>query len=112
MDDYTIQKQNNYRKTCTNCLIEKHIDEFHSDGVCEDGKRPLCMICLNQIWKKQKEDWDERMKLLGTPDYRKKCNHCKEFLPPSRFYKDCSSYDGFRSICKPCMKIREKGVIK
>lgn len=34
-------------KTCRKCGVEKHIDEFHRNPSCKDGRQTACRACAN-----------------------------------------------------------------
>jgi hypothetical protein len=53
-------------KTCTKCLQEKDVEEFHRNRSKPDGRKPWCKLCTklhhDSYYISNKDKWTERRK--------------------------------------------------
>lgn len=47
-------------KTCTGCVIEKPLEEFHRDRSKPDGRRPRCKACIREYGRSNREHCTDR----------------------------------------------------
>jgi len=83
-------------KTCSNCEINKTIDNFHKLKQGQFGRHSICKLCRAE---------QNRMKQVRKiiPNYII-CKHCNERKLVSNFYKNNKSNTGYQIYCKKCQK--------
>ena len=112
-------------KTCTKCKVFKSFGEFHRDKKRKDGFQFHCKSCVKEYQvanADRKKMYDKRYyvanadkrKLHRKKYYeenrveenadRKTCTKCKVFKSFGEFHRDKYTKDGFRYLCKSCMK--------
>jgi len=85
-------------KICGKCNIEKDISMFYKYKINSDGLRTSCKECT-------KKTALENIQLLNlSPITKKICGKCNIEKDVSLFHKDKNTKDGYRYMCKDCIK--------
>lgn len=87
-------------KVCKHCNQEKTLDNFYRNSNCKDNHDTVCKQC------RQKEERNKRVnnqKVLPENGV-KICSKCEKELSLDHFVKDKWSKDGYKSVCKECIK--------
>jgi hypothetical protein len=127
------------KKVCTNCNIQKDLEEFHKREKGKFGRHAECKICLRDRQKKVKREWDEVQKenrrdkertrrriIKHVIDYARKvgqdsinpsqksdyAKHCSEFIKRKcRLFLNTAVQHGW--VVKPttCSECNKKSII-
>jgi hypothetical protein len=85
-------------KICSDCKVEKDINMFHKDKNKKDGHKYICKQCITNKRKKPED-------VINIPIITKKvCRRCNIEKDVSLFNKDKEQKDGYRYMCKDCMR--------
>ena len=106
------------QKTCTKCLVEKPLSEFHRDRSRKDGYRSHCRGCVAEYRLVNRardlaQKVERHTQLRNRADHEieypaeKWCFDCSETKPASEFYKNRNHLDGLHSRCKICWRWRD-----
>ncbi len=81
-------------RVCTQCNIEKHLDQFHKAETCKDGHRSYCKDCA---YKRQCD-----RSRSSIPPSTRVCKICRLEKPIDQFYRSMTGKSGFGARCKDC----------
>lgn len=95
------------RKTCTNCLIEKPVNEFYKNRRSKDGYPSWCKTCKDASddkYHRRPERTTPRRKYINTrlTLFTKWCYGCETEKSLDEFQADESKKNGTHTQCKEC----------
>lgn len=82
------------KKICTNCKVDKELNDFHKAKNGKFGVRSECKNCSSKYAKSRKVDYN--------PNAFKVCGGCKVEKSTTLFSKDKKGVFGVTSQCKSC----------
>ena len=95
-------------KRCTECGEVKPLSEYYErQAKCKPCKREYRRLYRERNAKK---NGVEPPQYTGTVKFR--CYSCKQELPDTSFYRDCSRKTGFSNLCRQCDSEKERRAIK
>lgn len=93
------------KKTCTNCSVEKDLEEFHKRENGLHGRHAECKICLRERQKKVKREWDDLKKQNRRDQERERRKVIKFVIDYARqIGQDSIDTDQFKVYAKHCEK--------
>src|SRR5688572_3820429 len=97
-------------KVCTQCKIEKSLNEFHKNKRYKSGFHASCKLCKNTKVKELAVKYS-RLDVRETKD-RKVCGRCKIEKNISEYVKSRARKDGVDNVCKDCKNKYKKEYCK
>ncbi len=94
-------------KKCSQCQIEKHINEYYKDNSTEDKLFYVCKQCCSENSKRRKSK-NENLKIDFS--IQKTCSQCHTQKSASCYCRDVYSTDGLCPRCKECECKKQKAV--
>jgi hypothetical protein len=110
-----IKKNNEYinpfldqekTKICSECKINKQLNEFYKNSFMTDGLHNKCKNCSSDIQKITREKHKELYTVIDAYNNGKKhkiCLYCKENKDIEDFYKNSVKSDGLHDECIKCL---------
>jgi hypothetical protein len=95
MEENIINKNTNTLKCCSNCLVQKNINEF------TNYSRKICKVCYNQKALERVKKHREKDKKVKIVTDTKICKECEIETPIENFTQR-------RNICKGCFNKNRK----
>src|SRR5688572_8085532 len=98
------------KKACSECKIEKSLNEFHKNNTKKSGHQSSCNICTNIRAKEYRRKYAS----LETREEKDKkvCYHCKIEKNILEFSKDRYRKDGVQNACRDCRYKRNNAYSK
>src|SRR5688572_80069 len=87
-------------KVCTNCKIEKTLNEFHKNKQSKSGCQVNCKLCKN-IKQKELRHKYSRLETREIID-KKVCCRCRKEKNVLEYVKNKYCKDGLTNDCKEC----------
>jgi Recombination endonuclease VII len=99
------------KKICSNCKIEKSINEFYNQKGRKYGKESRCIKC--KLITKETHEQNNMRKIIDQKIEQRSCRICNTIKNISEFHKSKAGFAGRVAICKPCLKpITHKKAVK
>lgn len=115
-----MNRQMKTSKKCSNCNIEKSLEDFNKKKDSPDGRRSRCRECQKSesakyvngnrdlINEKSRAGYVARKQRNILALEKKICSKCGIEKIISEFHKKADSHDGLLGRCKSCYKIERK----
>lgn len=110
-DPVTAEEENN--KKCSSCTLIFPLDNFRYSKTSSDGYQNYCIECSKEKNKTNKEKIKASNYVIKeNKQIKKYCTRCDIEKNINDFYKCITEKDGYRTICKECIKKRDKDLRK
>jgi prophage antirepressor-like protein len=110
-DPVTEEEENN--KKCSSCTVIFPLDNFRYSKTSSDGYQNYCIECSKKKNKENKEKIKASNSVIKENKQTKKsCTKCNSEKNINDFYKCISEKDGYKTICKDCIKQSERDLRK
>lgn len=94
-------------KICSLCCTPKPKDQFERRPDSRDGRRAQCKQCQSERRGSGRRQNDQGQRPINVEDGEKQCPSCFQIKPAASFRKHTRNWDGVRTACKDCQKLRD-----